>query len=353
MKLSLLLLTFISLFATLGNAQRSIILSHCFGTGTRNVKYETIANNIIDNDGNIIPQTSNKDGCIDIMGKIRQNGEEYERQNGKFKYKCINGIETITACIGSDRTAKTLIKVGDTFIKDGFWHKCTYHANNETAIYTEENACNVNGKLYHINDEVQCEFIIMKCNENGLKIIGCYYIDENKMKINMKPNTTVEINGTMHYCDDKNDNIRYYTKVVGCMKYGIKYKEGEQFAINHFHYECKNGMIDIIGCYIDDINRKIKINDSIIDKHMLYSCYIENGKVKYEQYPCGLNGFPSCEVLQKQQVPIKMPTTPKPDPGFGVFSIVQHINQGGDKIATGSSSMKFELVKPVPRIINS
>ncbi|MCP9265088.1 hypothetical protein DINM_020289 [Dirofilaria immitis] len=263
MKLSLLLLTFISLFATLGNAQRSIILSHCFGTGTRNVKYETIANNIIDNDGNIIPQTSNKDGCIDIMGKIRQNGEEYERQN------------------------------------------------------------------------------------------GCYYIDENKMKINMKPNTTVEINGTMHYCDDKNDNIRYYTKVVGCMKYGIKYKEGEQFAINHFHYECKNGMIDIIGCYIDDINRKIKINDSIIDKHMLYSCYIENGKVKYEQYPCGLNGFPSCEVLQKQQVPIKMPTTSKPDPGFGVFSIVQHINQGGDKIATGSSSMKFELVKPVPRIINS
>lgn len=34
--------------------------------------------------------------CTDIMGKVRQNGEEYERPNGRFKYKCNNGIEIIT-----------------------------------------------------------------------------------------------------------------------------------------------------------------------------------------------------------------------------------------------------------------
>lgn len=34
---------------------------------------------------------------------------------------------------------------------------------------------------------------------------------------------------------------------MGCMKYGNKYKEGERFEKNHFRYECKNGMVDIIG----------------------------------------------------------------------------------------------------------
>lgn len=45
--------------------------------------------------------------------------------------------------------------------------------------------------------------------------------------------------------------------------------------------------------------------------------------MKYEQYPCGLKGMPSCEVAQRKQMPIKVPTTPKPSPGFEAFSIVQ------------------------------
>lgn len=55
--------------------------------------------------GNIVPQRSNKrkdmDGrtvydCVDITGKVRRDGEEYERSNHRFKYKCNNGIEIIT-----------------------------------------------------------------------------------------------------------------------------------------------------------------------------------------------------------------------------------------------------------------
>ncbi|KAL3991011.1 hypothetical protein ACH3XW_34130 [Acanthocheilonema viteae] len=338
----LLLLSFISLLVTLGKTQRSIVLTQWFGTGIRNAKYETIGNNILDSHGNIVPQTSNgrKDvngrmiyDCTDIMGKVRQNGEEYERPNHRFKYKCNNGTEIITACIGSERIAKAIIKVDQTFTKDGFWHKCIHHVNNETAIYMEERGCNSNNKLYHVGDEIRSEFLLMKCSENGYKIIGCYYVD-NKKVIDMKPGTIAEVNGTMHHCDDNNNNIQYYTTKMGCMKYDNKYAEGEQFAKNHLRYECKNGMVVIVGCYMDEIGRNIEIGDIVVNNHMLYKCYIENGEVRYEQYPCGLRGTPSCEASQRQQMSLKMPTAPKPRPGFGAFSIAQNINQGNDKVVS-------------------
>uniref|UniRef100_A0A0R3RRR8 Uncharacterized protein n=1 Tax=Elaeophora elaphi TaxID=1147741 RepID=A0A0R3RRR8_9BILA len=101
---SLLLLLFISLLITLGRTQRSVVLTQWFGKGMRNVKYETVANNALDSHGNIVKQTQNgrRDvngqmvyDCTDITGRIRQDGEEYERSNGRFKYKCSNGTEII------------------------------------------------------------------------------------------------------------------------------------------------------------------------------------------------------------------------------------------------------------------
>ncbi|VDN43114.1 unnamed protein product [Gongylonema pulchrum] len=72
-----------------------MVLTSWFGTGTRNIKHETLANNVID-------------------------------QN---------------ACIGSERTGGALIKPGETLNKDGFWHKCTHYPKNQTAVYTEESGC--------------------------------------------------------------------------------------------------------------------------------------------------------------------------------------------------------------------
>uniref|UniRef100_A0A0R3RRR7 Dynactin subunit 6 n=1 Tax=Elaeophora elaphi TaxID=1147741 RepID=A0A0R3RRR7_9BILA len=138
--------------------------------------------------------------------------------------------------------------------------------------------------------------------------------------IDMKPGTTTAVDGTMHHCQENNNNIQYYTKRMGCTKYGNSYKEGEQFAINHLRYECKNGMVDIIGCYTDQIGRNIEIGESTIEKNMLYKCYIENGEVKYEQHPCGLEGFPACKVTRRQQPPVRIPASGQ---GFGAFSIAQ------------------------------
>lgn len=30
----------------------------------------------------------------------------------------------------------------------------------------------------------------------------------------MKPGTTAEVDGMMHYCDDNNNNIQYYTRSI-------------------------------------------------------------------------------------------------------------------------------------------
>lgn len=34
-------------------------------------------------------------GCMDIAGIQQENGAEYLRPSGKFKYKCSNGIEEV------------------------------------------------------------------------------------------------------------------------------------------------------------------------------------------------------------------------------------------------------------------
>lgn len=329
-----------------------MVMTSWFGSGTRNVKHETVANNILDENGHPIAQKLNerKDAsgrtvydCTDIMGKLRRNGEEYERPNGKFKYKCENGIEVITACVGTDRTGKALIKVGQTLNKDGFWHKCTFYPNNQTAIYTEETACNVNDKLYHLGDSIRSAFFLMKCTEDGYKIVGCYYIGTNKKEVDMKPGTTVEANGQIHHCDDNDGNIQYYATASSCMKYGNKYKEGEQFAANHLRYECHQGMVDIIGCYMGDMQRDIEIGDSIVDNHMIYRCYRENGTVKYEEYPCGLKGTPPCTAPPKQQIPSDLPIMSKMDPGFGAFSIVQNMKRGGGNVVAGSNTVELHV----------
>ncbi|VDK89180.1 unnamed protein product [Litomosoides sigmodontis] len=89
---------------TLGGTQRSVTLSQWLAKGVRKSEYRTIANNVLDGNGNVVQQKfgSMKDAngqtvyyCIDATGQRRSDGEEYGRPNGHFKYRCSNGIETI------------------------------------------------------------------------------------------------------------------------------------------------------------------------------------------------------------------------------------------------------------------
>jgi len=87
-------------------------------------------------------------GCVDIQGRTHPESEEYERPNGRFKYRCVNGQEEVVACVGSERANKARIEVGQSLDVNGFWHKCERFSNG-SAQYTQETSCTTgSGKTY-------------------------------------------------------------------------------------------------------------------------------------------------------------------------------------------------------------
>jgi len=332
--------------------QRYAILQSFSGSGSRNVRYETMPNNFVDKQGNEVPNKMNShkspDGkevydCIDGMGAVKAHGSDYERPNGRFKYHCNNGIEEVAACVGSKRTNKALIKVGETKDVNGFWHKCEQHSN-KTVVYTEESTCNVKNKEYHVGDEIQGAFIRMICQKDGYKIIGCYYLKKNKDVVKMEPGTKVDDGEVVHNCDDNNGNIQYYAQASGCTKNGEKYKEGDEFTTKHLRYKCAKGITDIKGCYIDE-KRNLEIGQDVVEDKMVYRCYRLGGKVAYEEYACGFNKTPSCKPEPIPSTPDDVPALGHglKAPGFSSFSVVQSI--GPEKLASGSNTVKLDLNK--------
>ena len=46
--------------------------------------------------------------------------------------------------------------------------------SESTEFYFSENACNYNGKTYHVGDEVQVGFLRMECENDGYKVVGSF-----------------------------------------------------------------------------------------------------------------------------------------------------------------------------------
>jgi len=280
---------------------------------------------------------------MDAQGKEQSNGAEYERPNGRFKYKCANGVEEVVACVGSDRTKKARIAVGQTLTVDGFWHKCESHPNG-SVIYTQESTCMSGGKEYRVGEEVNVGFLRLQCQDEGYKVVGCYFVHGGQV-MSLNKGEKKEIDGKTHYCEEDGDTLKYYSRGTGgCTKDGKKYKEGETWAQNHLQYKCANGLADITGCYIDEkATRNMTVGQDVVEKNMVYRCYRLGDKVEYNEYACGFNGTSSC-------TPPAIPKTEDPfaafrgkDRGFDAFAVVQHV--GGSDMAAHPSTVNLQLDK--------
>lgn len=76
------------------------------------------------------------------------------------------------ACIGSERTQKARIGVGENLEINGLWHKCDKHENG-SVVYTQENSCfDVNGKEIKIGDSFKLANLIFACDDGKFKVIG-------------------------------------------------------------------------------------------------------------------------------------------------------------------------------------
>jgi hypothetical protein len=342
--ISLLLLPFLHANDETVTQTRTAVLRQFLTTGLRNVRYETMANPVGNTNGQSGSTAGMKTangtavfGCLDTNKRKNADGNDYERPNGHFVYRCKDDVEEVVACIGSERTKNATIAVGKTLDVDGFWHKCESFPN-KSVVYTQEPSCSHNDKEYHIGDKLTVGFLRMQCEESGYKVIGCYYKDDSGNEFNLEKGEKKESGKNVHYCEDKGDSLQYFAKVNGCTANGTQYKEGEEFKRNHLRFKCSNGMTDILDCYIDD-NRPLKVGQDIVENNMVHRCYRQGGRIEYTEHSCGVPGSPSCTP---PAIPNTAENAPQSGHGVGTFAIVQTI---GDSKTAQSGSLKIELDK--------
>jgi len=318
--------------------QYAVIKSYSL-TGVKNVRWETSPMNYVDANGKPMPS---KSGCDYGTVKAHANGEEYERPNGKFKYRCTDGIEEVVACVGSERTNKARIEVGQTLDINGFWHKCQSFPNMSVA-YTQETSCSHGGKDYRVGEEVLVGFLRLNCLDSGYKVVRCFYVDENQKPVSLNPGEKKEVGKEVHHCEEKNNTLQYFSKKNGCAKADKQYKEEEVFSANHLRYKCSNGMADVTGCYISE-TRDLAIGQDVVDNSTVYRCYRLGGKIEYTEYACGMNGTPSCTPEPIPQTPDDVPSLARGlvSPGVGSFSVVETAEGG---VAASPSKVHLELDK--------
>jgi hypothetical protein len=296
---------------------RSAVLMEYGLHSKHNVKWTTMTNNLVDSNGK--PVAASGGDCTDMLGKSRKDGEEYERPNHKFVYKCEKGLEKVVACYGSERAQKARIDVGTTKDIDGFWHKCESN-DNGTTVYTEEPSCIYNGKEHHFGEELNIGNLIIKCIDNGYDITGCYY-KEGGSDVKLGKGEVKEVNGIAHHCEEKDGELQYFSRGGGgCKKNETQYKEGEEAQANHLRYKCSGGALDVVGCYIDE-GKPLNVGQDVVDKGMAHRCYRESGTIVYHEFACGFSGTPSCDlkpIEQGEELP-KMAQGPTNE-GFLAFS---------------------------------
>ena len=81
------------------SVDRYAVITQFMASGTRNVRWETMPNNRMDESGKAVKDTLHGSkgsfGCLDIQGREQAHGKEYTRPNGKFKYSCNDGLEEV------------------------------------------------------------------------------------------------------------------------------------------------------------------------------------------------------------------------------------------------------------------
>jgi len=319
--------------------QRTAVLMAYMLRGSHHVRYETMT--MPDQKGMAPKNADGTNGCIDTQGKERKNGEEYERPSHHFVVHCNNGAEEIKACIGSKRANGAKIEVGQNLDVGGFWHKCQSFENG-SVVYTEEASCrDPQGKELRTGDEFTLTNLRFVCDaENaGFKVIGCSYKDQAGQVVTLNAGENREDGKLTHTCEEKAGTVQYSAKGSGCARRGKEYKEGDKFQENHLKYECKNGIVDITGCYVTE-SKDLAVGQDFTENGMIHRCYRLGGTIEYAENQCAGD---SCHPPPVDSGPDDVPALGRglQAPGVASFSVVssgsppQGIKLDLDKVLMG------------------
>ncbi|KAI6205763.1 hypothetical protein M3Y94_00829300 [Aphelenchoides besseyi] len=331
--------------------QQYAIISVQMLRGTKNVRWETRAISTMQ-DGKPI-KTKGADGCTDMQGQKHGNNEEYKRSNhNHFTYKCVDGAEEVAACIGSNRTKNARIEVGQNLEVDGFWvirrHECKADLNYSTNVnhlkmdrsfilkvikrnvlvqrlsFVENSCRDFSGKEIHIGDEISAMNLRFACADGSYKVVGCAYKGENGQEQKLNEGEERQEGKLTHVCEGKDGNVQYSSKGQGgCSKNGKDYKEGDKFQENHLKYECKNGIVDITGCYVKE-GQDLEIGKDVAEEGTLHRCYRLGAKIEYSESPCA--GESCTNPPPIPDTPDEVPALGRglKSPGVASFSIVSN-----------------------------
>ncbi|KAH7721180.1 hypothetical protein AAVH_11269 [Aphelenchoides avenae] len=145
---------------------------------------------------------------MDVQGICRSHGAEYDRPNGKFKYRCNSGIEDTVACLGSKRANNKWINVGERLVVDGFWYACECQPSG-SIMYAEEPSCAYYGdNRLHVGEEIR-DFLKLKCTEDGFVFVGCYYKDQQGNEHNLQKGEKKVVTDAEITCEEGNSSIRF------------------------------------------------------------------------------------------------------------------------------------------------
>ncbi|KAH7715123.1 hypothetical protein AAVH_17501 [Aphelenchoides avenae] len=81
-----------------------------------------------------------------------------------------------------------------------------------TAKKPGESLCYYNGKSLGGGEEIQVEFLRLKCVNSAIQVVGCVFRDENGVPIKLEKGDRKEVGRETHYCVEKHGSLQYYAK---------------------------------------------------------------------------------------------------------------------------------------------
>jgi len=203
---------------------------------------------------------------------------------------------------------------------NGFWHKCQSFENG-SVVYTQESSCHdPQGKEIHVGDEFTLANLRFACDDGKYKIVGCSYKSVSGQDVPLNEGESKNDGKLTHQCDSKEGTLQYSAKGNGCERRGKEYREEETFQENHLKYVCKNGLVDITGCYVSE-SKDLTVGQDLAEGGVLHRCYRLGGTIEYSENPCS---GASCSPPKIDSGPDDVPSLARglQSPGVASFSVV-------------------------------
>ncbi|KAH7717241.1 hypothetical protein AAVH_15352 [Aphelenchoides avenae] len=117
-------------------------------------------------------------------------------------------------------------------------------------------------------------------------------------------------------------------RASSCYADGEDHPNGAEFITNNLMHRCTDGKLEVYGCQTDN-GRQLSVGEDVLDRNgpkhgpwgtsdvmgVVYRCYDRDGRTAFQQYACGFQNTPPCDLP-------KVPYTPEEIDAFSRYKPV-------------------------------